>query len=99
MRPLYEFGIMTAIISAVAGGAIAILPLFTIWTVLPVFAFAIALNLGHGFLYSKHLLRSFKGYPEEGRLQTALNKVTWYCAVITTAVLILVAASRIAVAG
>lgn len=99
MRPLYEFGIMTAIISALTGGAIAFLPLFTIWTVLPVFAFAIALHLGHGFLYSTHLVDALEGHPKQAQLQSALKKVTWSCVVITTVVLILITASRATIAG
>jgi hypothetical protein len=99
MRTLYEFGIMTVIISALAGGGIAFLPLFTIWTVLPVFAFAIALHLGHGFLYSTHLVDALEGHPKQARVQTALKKVTWSCIAITTVVLILVTASRAVVAG
>lgn len=99
MRALYEFGIMTAIISVLAGGAIAILPLFTVWTVLPVFAFAIALHLGHGFLYSKQLVDAIDGHHSQDRAQKALKKVTWGCIAVTTVVLILVVASRATVAG
>lgn len=94
METLKEFAVMTVIICILAGGAIFLLPLFTVWTVLPVFAFAVVLHLGHGVLYSHDLISNLQDQSEKVLAQSAVKRLTRKFIAITTVVLVIVTAVR-----
>lgn len=92
MRLLLEFGLATLIISLLAGATIVALPLFTIWTVLPIFAFAVVLHLLHGLLYT------FKDRTKPDPANYIVKWLAWAGTMFTTSILIVVVVAKAALA-
>lgn len=98
MHPFKEFVAITATICCLTGGAVVLLPWFSVWTVLPVFAIAGILHFGHGWLYLHGASDALKDPTQKARFQSSVNKITW-CCFASTCVILTITTICVVVAG
>ncbi|WP_338924588.1 hypothetical protein V0M98_33775 (plasmid) [Pseudomonas silesiensis] len=95
MRPIVEFRIIILMISFIGSIAIAALPIFTIWTVLPIFAFAMMLHYGHGLLHMSSMRQELGTQPERKGAEKWIKEATWASGGITVLLLLITLIAKV----